>query len=419
MGKRILIATTGSLGDLHPYMAVALELRARGHSVRIATANAYRRKVERAGLDFAPMGPHLDPADARVMREAMDLKRGPEYLLRQLLYPAIPDAYLEVRKALAGMDLVVTHALAHAAHIAAEKTGVRWISTVLSPTTFFSRFDPPVPAPYPCLGRLRALGPRVNGIVLKLGRALTRTWMEPVTQFRARIGLDAGEDPVFEGQHSRECVLAMYSPVLGGPQPDWPPRTVQTGFALYDQDEPGPGLEPELERFLDSGAPPVVFTLGSAAVRSAGAFYPESVDAIRRLGCRGVLLTGENDVPNGLPAGIAALRYARFSKLFPRASAVVHPGGIGTAAQALLAGRPMLVVPWAFDQPDNAARLERLGVARSLSRGRYNARRAVGELETLHSQASYSSAAERTAGLVASEDGTRSASDAVERELAA
>lgn len=419
MGKRILIATTGSLGDLHPYMAVALELQARGHSVRIATANAYRRKVERAGIEFAPMGPHIDPTDSEVMRAAMDLKNGPEYLLRRLLYPAIPDAYLEVRKALAGMDMLVTHALAHAAQIAAEKTGVRWISTVLSPTTFFSRFDPPVPAPYPFLGRLRDLGPGVNGFALKLGRMMTRGWMEPVTQFRERIGLDAGEDPVFEGQHSRKRVLAMYSSVLGGPQPDWPPHTVQTGFALYDQDEPGRGLEPELERFLDSGAPPVVFTLGSAAVRSADGFYPESVDAIRRLGCRGVLLTGENEIPNRLPAGIAAMRYARFSKLFPRASALVHSGGIGTTAQALLAGRPMLVVPWAFDQPDNASRLERLGVARSLSRRRYNARRAVGALEALHSQPSYSSAARRTADLVGSEDGTRSASDAVERELAA
>ncbi|MEO8432392.1 MAG: glycosyltransferase [Acidobacteriota bacterium] len=419
MGKRILIATTGSLGDLHPYMAVALELQARGHSVRIATANTYQKRIERAGIAFAPMGPHLEATDTEVMSAAMDLKKGPEFLLRRLLYPAIPEAYLEVRKALAGMDLLLTHALAHAAHIAAEKTGVRWISTVLSPTSFFSRFDPPVPAPYPFLGRLRTFGPRINGFVQKFGRRMTRPWMEPVTRFRARLGLAAGDDPVFEGQHSKELVLAMYSPILGGPQPDWPDRTVQTGFALYDEDEPGRALDPRVERFLDAGAPPVIFTLGSAAVHSSGDFYPDSVAAIRLLGCRAVLLTGENDVPRGLPPEIAAIPYARFSKIFPRASVVVHPGGIGTTAQALLAGKPMLVVPWAFDQPDNAARLVRLGVARSLSRRKYDGRRALEALEILRSQPGYATAAEGSSRLVAAEDGTRCASDEVERKLVA
>ena len=90
MTKRVLIATTGSLGDLHPYLAIGLELRSRGVAVTIATNNYYRTKVEHTGLGFAPMGPHIAPVNSEVMQRAMDLKKGPEYLLREIIYPGVP-----------------------------------------------------------------------------------------------------------------------------------------------------------------------------------------------------------------------------------------------------------------------------------------------------------------------------------------
>jgi UDP:flavonoid glycosyltransferase YjiC (YdhE family) len=178
--------------------------------------------------------------------------------------------------------------------------------------------------------------------------------MAPISRFRAELGLTPGHDPVFEGQHSPQRVLALFSRVMAEPQRDWPPQTLITGFAFYDQADHGQGLDPDLERFLDAGPPPIVFTLGSAAVMQAGTFYKESLAAVRHLGCRAVLLAGDNSIPEPLPPGTAVFSYAPFSKILPRASVVVHPGGIGTTAQALVAGRPMLVVPYAFDQPDNA-----------------------------------------------------------------
>lgn len=100
MSRRVLIATTGSLGDLHPYLAIGLELRSRGATVTIATNNYYRTKVERTGLEFAPMGPHVPPVNSEAMQRAMDLKKGPEYLLRHIMYPGVPAAYAEVMDAL-------------------------------------------------------------------------------------------------------------------------------------------------------------------------------------------------------------------------------------------------------------------------------------------------------------------------------
>lgn len=397
---------------------MGLELRARGHSVTIATSEYYRAKIERIGLRFAPMGPHLTLASSEMMQKVLDQRKGPDYLIRQIVYPSVPSAYSEVMAALRDADIIVTHPLSFAAQIAAEKTGMPWISTVPAPTSFFSRFEPPVFAPYPSLARLYALGPVAVRLILSMGRAVTRRWMRPIIRFRSTVGLPPGRDPIFDGQHSPQRVLALFSRVIGEPQPDWPAQTLITGFLFYDGAEHGQGIDPELKRFLDAGPAPVVFTLGSSAVEQAGSFYLESLQAVRRLGCRAVLLAGSNRFLEPLPPGTAVFPYAPFSQVFPRASAIVHSGGIGTSAQALAAGRPMVVVPFAFDQPDNAARLKRLGLARVIPRKKYHARRAEAELNRLFAESAYAQMAIKAARRIAEEDGVRAASDAIERHVA-
>jgi UDP:flavonoid glycosyltransferase YjiC (YdhE family) len=414
MAKRILLTTTGSLGDLHPFIAIGLELRSRGHAVTLATSSLYRSKVEQTGLKFAPMGPHLGIEASEVLNRVIDLKNGPEYLVRRILYPSVPAAYAEVMEALQDTDLIVTHPITFAAQIAAEKTGMPWISTVTAPLSFFSIFDPSVIAPYPWVIKLRAFGPAVYGIIKRLGRLKTRFWLGPITRFRTSVGLPPGQDPIFDGQYSPQRVLAMFSSLMGEPQPDWPTQTLVTGFPFYDQAEHGQGLDPELERFLDTGPPPVVFTLGSSAVQQPGTFYSESLGAIRHLGCRAVLLVGPNSLREPLPTGTVIFPYAPYSKILPRAAAIVHSGGSGTTAQALAAGRPMLVVPFAFDQPDNAVRLQRLGVARAIPRKSYTARRAQLELEVLLADPAYAARAAQAAQKIAAENGVRSACDAIE-----
>jgi rhamnosyltransferase subunit B len=411
--KRILLATTGSLGDLHPILAIGLGLRDRGHTAIIASSDLYRDKVTRAGLEFAAMGPHL-PIASDFVHEIFHPRKGPELLIRQVMYPSVSSAYAEVVTALRGCDLVVTHPITFAAQIAAEKLGLPWVSTVTAPLSLPSKYDPPVYSPAPFLARLRGFGPGLNGLLLSVGRAVVKPWMKPITKFRASLGLPPGLDPIFEGQHSPQCVLAMFSRVMAEPQPDWPKQVRTIGFPFYDQAEHGQELDGELARFLESGPPPVVFTLGSSAVHDAGTFYQESVAAVKRLGCRAVLLAGANAVAGALPAGTLAVAYAPYSKIFPRAACVVHQGGIGTCGQALAAGKPMLVMPYAFDQPDNAARLRRLGVARTVGRKEYSARRATAELDRLLNDAGYSKKATEVARQVNREDAVGSACDAIE-----
>jgi UDP:flavonoid glycosyltransferase YjiC (YdhE family) len=110
--------------------------------------------------------------------------------------------------------------------------------------------------------------------------------------------------------------------------------------------------------------------------------------------------------------------YLAYSRIFPRATVIVHQGGIGTVGQALAAGRPMLVVPFSHDQPDNAARLVRLGVARTLGRHRYRAASAAAELKRLLEDRVYAERAAQAGEHIRRETGLATACDAIERLLA-
>jgi len=262
-----------------------------------------------------------------------------------------------------------------------------------------------------------ALSAGIARVLNKLGKRAVRDWGDPVRKLRADIGLDPGGDPIFEGQHSPELVLAMFSELLAKPQPDWPPHTRVTGFAFYDRLDNSVGLAPELARFLDAGPAPIVFTLGSSAVMDAGDFYQQSAAAAAELGRRAVLLIGRdprNAPSQPLPDGVIAAEYAPYSEIFPRASAIVHQGGAGTTAQALRSGRPMLFVPFAHDQPDNAARATRLGVARQIGRRQYRTKKVASELRKLLDDPRYAAAAREVGRRIQSEDGVSAACDAIE-----
>jgi len=238
-----------------------------------------------------------------------------------------------------------------------------------------------------------------------------------VQRLRARLKLPRGRDPIFEGQFSPYGTLALYSRVLAEPQPDWPPHVTTTGSVLYNAPD---ALEPKLEEFLAAGEPPVVFTLGTSAVGAAGRFYHESAAAAAKLGVRAVLLTGgfgENR-PDVVPPNVLLVDRAPHRLLFPRASAIVHQVGAGTTAQGLCSGRPMLLVPHGHDQFDNARRVRKLGVARTVFPAEYRAERVARDLHALLTDPRYGARAAATAAIVREEGGAEAAADVIEHVLA-
>jgi len=411
---RILLASWGSYGDVYPYIGLAFALKDRGHHPVLATAEFYRGLIEPLGFEFHPLGPMIDPSDDATIARVLDPVRGADALVREILLPSLDADYAALDHAAQQADLMVTHPITFAAPIVAQAHRLPWVSTVLAPMSFFSATDPPVLAPAPYLAALAGSGAWYGRMVRQLARASTYRWMKPVLDLRRRLGLPAGGHPLFEGQFSPTLTLALFSSVLASGQPDWPPNVVITGSVFYN----GPELlQPELEAFLDAGPPPVVFTLGSSAVAAAGRFYEESLGAARRLGVRAVLLTGgfERNVPrDAASAETFVTDRAPHQLLFPRAAAVVHPAGAGTLAQALRAGRPMLVVPHAHDQPDNAARVTRLGVARTVRQQRYRGPSVARELEQMLGDARVHARAGEVGAIVRSEGGAVAAAAALD-----
>jgi rhamnosyltransferase subunit B len=416
---RIVLTSFGTLGDIHPLIALAFELQRRGHHPVLAVPELFRPKIASLGFEFAPVGPILDPEDNQLVAMLMDIRKGTERTLREILFPAIRQSYQELLAAVeakGGADLMLAGELVYQAPIVAEVTGIPWASHVLAPLSFFSRYDAPVLPPYPMLARLQPALPGMGRVIARFARWVTRSWPEPIYQLRSELGLGRGPDPIFEAKHSPSLVLAMFSPLLGEPQPDWPAATKVTGFVFYDGDAGHRDLPLELESFLQQGPPPLVFTLGSAAVLDAGDFYQQSLLAAGLMGQRAVLLVGSDprNIPREIPENVCVANYAPYSKLFPRASVIIHQGGVGTTAHALKSGKPMLVMPYSHDQPDNARRVRRLGVARVLRRRRYSAETAARHITTLLEKGRVRRRAARIGEQLRGEDGLKAACDALE-----
>ncbi len=416
---RIVLSNIGTLGDINPLIAIALELKRRGHTPVMTLPDVYRARIEPLGLEFHSLRPDIDPKNTMLVEMIYDVNKGTETGLRKFLYPVLRDTYADLLDAAtkpARADLMLLGELNYAGPIVAEATGIPWASYVLAPFSFFSAFDPPVLPPYPRLARADK-APGMGRAMRRLARFITRKWPEPIYELRHELGLSKGPNPIFDAKHSPHLVLALFSRTLGVEKKDWPENTLITGFCFYDANAGNAALEPELERFLKAGEPPVVFTLGSAAVLAAGDFYEISAQAAKRLDTRAVLLIGDdarNRPVQPLPDSICVAQYAPYSVLFPHVEMVVHQGGVGTTAQCLRAGRPMLIMPYSHDQPDNARRMKRLGVARSLLRSHYTAKRVARVVRTMLAEPEYEEQAHEAALEIANENGPKTACDALE-----
>lgn len=420
--RHIVLATIGSLGDLHPFLALGKGLKARGHRVTVATSELFRKNVVASGLGFHAIRPDVGfvEMDKEFFKRLMDARNGTETLLRELIIPSLKDTYDDLRSILETADYLVNHPIVYAGPILADELKLKWASVNLSPISTLSAYDMPIFPNVPGLSKLRVFGPMVTRPLLQYGRGIIRPWSEPIRKFREGKGLPDRGDPILEGQHSPDLVLSLWSKHFSTPQPDWLPQTVQTGFLFYEEEENETGvgkMPPELAEFLEMGQSPFVFTLGSAAVNAAEDFYRISIQIAKRMRRRAVLLIGRdpsNLPPEPLPAGVIAVPYAPYSEVFPKAACVVHSGGIGTTAQVLRAGKPQLIFPFANDQPDNAARIVRLGLGRKVTKPEYNALNGAAQILRLVFDGTYSDKAKLVGEAIRQEDGVAVAIRAIE-----
>jgi rhamnosyltransferase subunit B len=377
MPKNVLIATIGSFGDLHPYLAIAIGLRDRGHNVSLASMRMYRDKVESEGIRFVEIPPDLSDLEhnEEKRRRAMHTFDGTRYVIEELFLPPIEEQYRILLEEARSADVTLGSTFALGLPLAAAKLGVPYLTSALQPAAIPSRYDAPL---IPTVPFLIYLPPSLLNLMYmgmdKLGEHLLR----PAYALAKSEGLPSTAVPKVFGHSSPHGNLILFSRHFAAEQPDFPQPTTMCGFPFYDKlDGHNGALEAGLEDFLNSGPAPFVFTLGTSAVLDPGKFYDEAYSAVTRLRRRAVFLVGranyEQFKARFTGDHIYIAQYAPHSLLMPRGAATVHQGGVGTTAQAMRAGRPMIVVPFSHDQPDNARRITRLGCGLTIKRNRLSA----------------------------------------------
>lgn len=378
---KVLLVALGSHGDVHPFVGIGLALRSRGHDVTIAAFATFEQLVRRVGLEFAAIGTADRYRSMIADPDLWDGLKGTRFVLTTLgeslrpVYQTVLDHYVP------GESVVVASSLAIGARVAQDKHGVPVATAHLQPIDFRSAFELPV---LPGLSLPRHMPQWCRRAIYRYADWILfdRLLCPELNAFRHELGLPPVKRVLQDWWNSPQRVIGLFPDWFGSPRPDWPPQTVLTGFPLYDERDTTP-LDEELLQFLNDGSPPIAFTPGSAMWRGAD-FFAESAAACALSGQRGLLLSRHpHNIPAKLPPGVRHVEYAPFSLLLPRCAALVHHGGIGTSAQGLAAGVPQLVMPMGHDQPDNAARLKRLGVAESLSPHRYRARAVAAALGRL------------------------------------
>lgn len=369
MRRKLIFVTIGTLGDLHPFIAIGLALQQRGYRPILAVSQDHAAKCLAAGLETEVVLPGFEAvrrtmgvSHAEAIQRLMSSQR---LMMDRLLMPALGECAEALDRLAVDADAVIGSVFAFAAAIIAEKRDLPLISIILQPMAMLSAVDPPstrdfrmmVPAP---VGPMGATWNRLAYTALR--QILDVLYGRKIDRVRKANGLPrAGARRLLEPPRRTALRLGCYSPHLAPLPRDAPPRTMIVGFPSFDSGsgraEPPPDL---LTAFLAAGPPPLVFTLGTFAVGGVHRFYDRAREAAACLKRRAVLLVGGHGEPrwNG---SFLVCGYARHSLLFPAAAIIIHHGGVGTTGQAMRAGKPQLVVPHMGDQNDHAARIVRMG----------------------------------------------------------
>ena len=402
----VLVVAVGTAGDLYPFLRIARELLARGHRVTLLGVEAHAAIVAGAGIAFHAMGSAAQYHATLAHPDVWHPRKGFKVLWGGMRdhADALPDyvAGLPADEPLA----MLAHplALAGAALARTLRPDLRIVAAWLAPANLRSVHDPLT------IGPLRI--PRWVPLSWRrrLWRSVDSSLVDPVAvpdvnANHVRYGLPPIRHFIDHLQGVADAHVTLFPPWFGPTKPDWPRPLAEGVFALHDPHVEAE-LPSELERFLQSGAAPLVLTPGSGN-RQARSWLARAVQAAGRLDRRALLLTPHREqVPEPLPPGMLWLPYVPLRVLLPRAAALVHHGGIGTTAEALRAGVPQVIVPLAYDQFDNAARVEALAAGTSVGGGAAGARpRALAAaLRRLLASDAIRAGCARTARLVAADE---------------
>jgi sterol 3beta-glucosyltransferase len=417
--EKITILAFGSTGELTPYLALSLGLRAAGYRVNLVTNARYAGMLSKYDIGF--FGIDDDPATVLRGESGQQWTAGGTNVIKQIksLVSGL-DARLRLyaehsMQQSEGSDLLIASQLATlgAVHVA-EKLKIKIISALISPLT-------------PTTKIANALMPTFfdtspeNWVSHKICyRLASIAFRRTMSDLRRELGLEPskGCEP-FSSMYSQQLpVLYGYSEAVLPRPPDWTEHTQVTGYWFLPR---AADWQPpdDLADFLASGSPPVCIGFGSMIYGDPEAAADLVLGALKQVGCRGLLLTGWGAMkPKALPDDVYATDSVPHDWLFPRVAASVHHGGQGTAAAALRAGVPAVSVPFLGDNHFWARRFNQLGVAtRPIPRTKLSAQALAQAISVAINDGRLKRNATHFAERISSEDGVRRAVEEVSRYL--
>ncbi len=389
---KILIHTLGSSGDLNPFLALALELKMRGHDIHFALSPRFAERARALGFSATVAGEDPD-WDSDLMRRMLAMHRIQpiRILFAEGMIPAIGPAAAALEPLVQDADLFLSHTIQLAAPAVAQRTGTPWISASAATLIYETAAYPPPGVAWKGIPKgLARLG-------WQIGRGLFRDLDVLAAAEYAKLGVGPRPNIISSGAYSRRLTLGLWSPSFFPRPADWPSWFQVGGYARWDGGtHPGSSLTgpPETgrrrvsdnskvsissplrfstgypeggegaeERGGRGSSPTILFTLGSSVVNHPGEFWRTALAALAQTNWHGVLLGAPADfpVPDTLRERVQLIPYAPYADLFPTVDAIVHQGGVGTTQAACYYGVPSLVVPRGFDQFENAAHVQREG----------------------------------------------------------
>lgn len=378
--SHVVVASVGTHGDVLPYVALGRALAVRGHRVTLAANENFGDLAQRLGLGFVSL---VSQAETDELLDNPDLwhplksgligaRWGRELIRRQY------DLLAELAQ---GEDVVLAPSVALlAARLVQETHGCPLATIYHIPWTIASSIEPPVMTGGWTLPKW-APRPLQHFYWRTIEWTAARLIGGSLNELRTEIGLPPLRR-IFSWWTSPQLAIALFPDWYAPPQPDWPPQLRIAGFPLYDGDTDGE-LDPQVLAFCQSGPPPVVATFGTG-MKHAEKLFRAVTNACLQSGRRGLLLARHVDqIPANLPPEVRHFTYVSLRRLLPHCSAIVHHGGIGTTAKSLAAGTPQLIIPHAWDQLDNACRVERLGAGVTLRRRHVSVSRLANGIDCL------------------------------------
>ena len=365
----ILIITLGSRGDVQPYVALAVGLKAAGHQVTFCTSALFESFITERGLNYRYMNNgFIELMRSDVGRTAVEDLAGvmggikTTLKLFQRVKPVLRKTLTDSWKAAQSVapDLMILGSKGAMAEPIAEKLGIPLLMAMPMPQMVPTAEIPSVGFPQLNIGGgYNRFTYKVVSFFMSIYDRMLNDFRQNVLGLRKKIG-SVGMMHRADGRPIPQ--LHCFSRHIVARPNDWPDYAYVTGYWFLGREE---GWQPpaDLKAFIDEADAPVYIGFGSIAGKNAKRLSGVVLDALKQAKVRGILATGWGGLEaHKLPESLFQIEDAPHDCLFPRMAVVVHHGGAGTTAAGLRAGCPTVICPFFGDQPFWGRRVYELGV---------------------------------------------------------